>query len=474
MGKEDGDQPVSEPQLQSALKSRLPHFRDNASSLTLAGIRRLLEEDLGLAKNALDVHKTFIKQFIDKNLHAEEEVDSSKPEKEVAENVNSPVKDKDSGAVNFVSESKLEEDSPIKGILSTNTENVSSTQAAEITESTIKKAIQERAEYIRSQSETLTLAGARRYLEGELKLSTNALDPFKKFIRQEIDHVIDTSTGSLDNENVDEDHEDKSRKKPVRRGEAEKSEREKKRQRTEKKTDVTSKKPRKIVKKQIEKDSDADSDRSGGVSEDDEPRSSAVKPAKRKEAPAPAYGKQVDHLKSVIKACGMSVAPTVYKKAKSVPDSKREAFLIKELESILLKEGLSKNPSEKEIKEVKRRKDRAKELEGIDMSNIITSSRRRSTMGFVPPPRPKKTEKIGDDAASTKKDEDNGKDGGEEEDVVKDAKKKEDNDKKEGEKKEKDDEEDEEVDEDDEEEDEDDEEDDSQSEEFNDVIKRDG
>lgn len=38
-----------------------------------------------------------------------------------------------------------------------------------------------------------------------------------------------------------------------------------------------------------------------------------------------------------------------------------------------------------EIKEVRKRKERAKELEGIDMSNIVQSSRRRSTMSFIPP-----------------------------------------------------------------------------------------
>lgn len=42
-----------------------------------------------------------------------------------------------------------------------------------------------------------------------------------------------------------------------------------------------------------------------------------------------------------------------------------------------------------EIKEVKRRKVRAKELEGIDTSNIVLSSRRRSTASFVPTPKPK-------------------------------------------------------------------------------------
>lgn len=42
-----------------------------------------------------------------------------------------------------------------------------------------------------------------------------------------------------------------------------------------------------------------------------------------------------------------SVPPIVYKKAKQVPDNKREDFIIKELEKILEKEGLSTKPDEK-------------------------------------------------------------------------------------------------------------------------------
>lgn len=42
-----------------------------------------------------------------------------------------------------------------------------------------------------------------------------------------------------------------------------------------------------------------------------------------------------------------------------------------------------------EIKEVRKKKERAKELEGIDTSNIVSSTRRRSTRSFVAPPKPK-------------------------------------------------------------------------------------
>lgn len=42
-----------------------------------------------------------------------------------------------------------------------------------------------------------------------------------------------------------------------------------------------------------------------------------------------------------------SVPPVIYKKAKQVPDDEREDFIVKELEKILEKEGLSRKPDEK-------------------------------------------------------------------------------------------------------------------------------
>lgn len=62
-----------------------------------------------------------------------------------------------------------------------------------------------------------------------------------------------------------------------------------------------------------------------------------------------------------------------------------------------------------EIKEVKRRKERAKELEGIDTSNIVVGSRRRSTFSFVPPPKPKEPiESDGDDSQDSENENNDG------------------------------------------------------------------
>lgn len=50
---------------------------------------------------------------------------------------------------------------------------------------------------------------------------------------------------------------------------------------------------------------------------------------------------------SLILCISFSVPPVIYKKVKQVPENKREGQLIKELEEILSREGLSSNPSEK-------------------------------------------------------------------------------------------------------------------------------
>jgi len=74
-----------------------------------------------------------------------------------------------------------------------------------------------------------------------------------------------------------------------------------------------------------------------------------------------------------------------------------------------------------EIKEVKKRKQTAKELEGIDLSNIVSNTRRRSTTSFVAPPRPKSPPKNdknddkdgdsdADDASDDAKDDDDNED----------------------------------------------------------------
>jgi ribosomal protein L12E/L44/L45/RPP1/RPP2 len=66
-----------------------------------------------------------------------------------------------------------------------------------------------------------------------------------------------------------------------------------------------------------------------------------------------------------------------------------------------------------EIKEVRKRKERAKELEGIDLSNIVTTSRRRSATSFVAPKPKVLVESESDDTDDTEEDDEDGEDNNE-------------------------------------------------------------
>ncbi|KAJ8551202.1 hypothetical protein K7X08_000572 [Anisodus acutangulus] len=460
--------------IETALRSRLQHFKENADSFTLERVRRLIEEDLELEKYALDVHKRFIKQFLEKLMEnadddgvpkdsqetLEKDASSTKQEKEVLEKDASSITQEKEGLQKDASSTKQDkvlespkkqvikkeetavdeaemDDSPIMGVMSSKSESVDA-QGVKASESSIKKAIWERAAHFRANSESITLAGVRRLLEEDLGLEKNTLDAFKKFIQNQIDEVLTSSEASKSSsvkrspekrsktvkksgENSDSfssrskniAEKVKSGKRSVTKETVKKSEGLKKRKKPSSEDNVPAKKQKEVSKKLSDESSDGDTDKSD--SEDGQSGSSAEIPAKKKVVKGAStnagYGKRVEHLKSIFKACGMSVAPSIYKRAKQVSDDKREGFLIKELEKILSAEGLSTNPSEKEIKEVKKRKERAKELEGIDLSNIVSNTRRRSTTSFVPPPRPK---------SPPKKDKNDDKDGDSNEDDVSD------------------------------------------------------
>lgn len=385
-----------EARIQQAMRSRVQHFRDLADSLTFEGVRRLLEKDLSLDTNALDKHKKYVKQLLEKLLSGTEDDDNvSKGSKQIkSEKVKK--EDEEQKVTEDDDEAKID-DSPVMGLLSGNKSAKTKENSKDKipTEDMIKEAIWKKATYFQSKSEELTVASVRRLIEEDLELEKFSLDPFKKLISKQLDEVLNSQidtpskTGSksdADSSNSEnEEIEVKPKKKLAPKSKVQKSEAPKKRKKPAQETEQLKKKKIKneetsVKKKKVQ---DADEDSSAEKSDD------SAEKSEKKEVVAPVYGKKVERLKSIIKACGMIVAPTVYRKAKQAPEDKREAILVKELKEILSKEGLSANPSEKEIKEVKRRKERAKELEGIDTSNIVMGSRRRSTFNFVAPPKPK-------------------------------------------------------------------------------------
>ncbi|KAK2974449.1 hypothetical protein RJ640_002856 [Escallonia rubra] len=247
------------------------------------------------------------------------------------------------------------DDSPVMGLLIGNKSRKSGVVETDgmgkneiPSESTIKNAIWKRAAYFRANSEKITMAGVRRLLEEDLELNKLTLDPFKKLITEQLDKVLSSniskssvvkkrssaclsktskrssSGGTSDSSDKDsEDLEDKvkSKKKNAPKGKVQRSEVLKKRKRTAKETQLSNKKQNKLAEPESEGNSDAEDD--GNVSEDGHSQSSAEKTVK------------------------VIVPPSVYKKAKQVPDNKREGILIKELAEILSREGLSTNPTEK-------------------------------------------------------------------------------------------------------------------------------
>ncbi|XP_015698135.1 HIRA-interacting protein 3 isoform X1 [Oryza brachyantha] len=408
-----------EAEIERAFRARLPDFRKQADSLTLEGVRRALEKDMGLEKHSLDAHKKLIKQCVDKVFSGSDDDNGDN---------NAPVKAEAKDDHSSKEESEDAQPTPDLNKISSNSDELvaksSETErdqegdkdhgsGSDISEAMIKNAIVKRASYFRENSETLTLLGVRRTLEEDLKLQKKALDAYKSFITTELDNILQEPANGTKKNSKTESRKDSGKKtiknsKRARqdsdtseindshceRGDSDEDTRPKKTKaekgkavKRQKKGTVdkqlSSPKSKKIAKKDSNKTKEQ-----GGSTEEDSSHSSAEEDNKKKQL-VPAYGKRVERLKSIIKSCGMSIAPSVYRRVKMAPENKREACLIKELEDILEKEGLSTNPSEKEIKAVKKRKERAKELEGIDMSNIITSSRRRSTSSFIPLPTPK-------------------------------------------------------------------------------------
>lgn len=441
-----------ESKVRTAMVSRVPYFKEQADSLTFEGVRRLLEKDLGLDTYALDVHKRFVKLCLQECLESANEDEGPKNSGDAAETISSvegqsvDENEKKKEAKEPVSQDGLEE-SPEVGLMEEHGKSKNETESTEDdrnqnapSEAMIKKAILKRASHFRKNSENITMVGVRRLLEEDLKLDKLALDPYKKFVSVQVNEVLtnpevaksaknDKKTDvkkripkkssqaevSASSESEVEEDEVKPRRKSTPKGKTQSLSGLKKR----KQSDEDVKEPkRKQAKTSIVKSKGSSEGEDGGdVSEQENSDSSAEKPVKKKEVPKPSYGRRVENLKSIIKSCAMSIPPVVYKKVKQAPENKREAALIKELEDILAKEGLSANPSEKEIKEVKKKKERAKELEGIDMSNIVSSSRRRSTFSFAPPPKPKIPVESDADSGDSEDDDDDGDDDDDDEEV---------------------------------------------------------
>ncbi len=86
-------------------------------------------------------------------------------------------------------------------------------------------------------------------------------------------------------------------------------------------------------------------------------------PPASKAAPR-SYGPEVERLKGVCAQATIKVPPAVYR-------GRDEATVRANLESLLQRHGLGLRPSEAEVKRVKARLKKERELDGIDVGNII-------------------------------------------------------------------------------------------------------
>ncbi|KAL6984380.1 hypothetical protein U1Q18_017758 [Sarracenia purpurea var. burkii] len=315
-----------ESQIQRAMRSLVFHFKEQADSLTFEGVRRLLEKDLGLQTYALDVHKRFVKQCLLECLDGGDDENGSKSSAETAEKnvatckgevADSSGKEqarKDAKVASSEDDEKME-DSPVMGLLTgqkktkVQKKGTQGVQKKEVpTENTIKEALKKRASYLKANSDNITMAGVRRLLEEDLELDKNTLNPFKKFISEQVDEVLKStkvsepasgvkkktsvknsqskalkkltsegSSDSLNSESEEIENEVKSKKKVATKRKIQKSEEPGKRKRPEKETKVSSTKRSKLAETSEE---NSDAEAGGNASEDDQSESSAEKPAK--------------------------------------------------------------------------------------------------------------------------------------------------------------------------------------------------
>ncbi|GFH21861.1 uncharacterized protein HaLaN_19236 [Haematococcus lacustris] len=94
-------------------------------------------------------------------------------------------------------------------------------------------------------------------------------------------------------------------------------------------------------------------------------------------APAKKYSGKVEKLRNICRLASVKIPPGVYK-------AKSDAGVEEALQALLSKHGLNASSSEAKISQVKKKLEKERELDGMDMGNIIsTSSRPRRATAAV-------------------------------------------------------------------------------------------
>ncbi|KAJ7520591.1 hypothetical protein O6H91_19G012200 [Diphasiastrum complanatum] len=385
------EDPDVEASLRKAVQARAGFIREQAESMTLERLRRLLEEDLGKKAHQLDGCKRLIKHLVDEVLNNPEETEAlndvvgdmeddtlqnidEEENKEEIENLEGQSK------AGNLKKHEVKEDEKSPNDDSDNLEKASIVEQ-KYDETSVRKAILKRASYLRAQSESITLQQVRRLLETDLGLQEFQLDKQKQLVKKLVDEVLHTSEETPKKPRKEKKQRENS--KAPTNGEK-KSISKKKRAKKDVMLGLRIESTRSKLDEDVGEEKSSESDEGNHNEEFIEKKHKGS--LKKSGEVKLAHSKFIERLRQTIKACGLSVPPHVYRKAKQAPEQERDQVLEKELEAILDREGLSVNASEKEIKAARKRRERQKDLEDIDTKNIIMEprGRRQASLFFSP------------------------------------------------------------------------------------------
>lgn len=292
-------------------------------------------------------------------------------------------------------------------------ENPSEIVLLNTNETVIRLALEKRAGELKSQAESLTVTTVRNLLEQDLGLVRDGLKSQKQFIRKLVDELLAPSNeegGTEPEKQVQVNGEGKPEKEAKSSlgrksslGEAVEESEEILQGNGEVSDTSDERRPNKAQKKRKKKDNEMKTKPHTEV----KTKSPVVKKSADVKKP---FSAQVERLRDILKFVGVGVSPLVYKKAKQAPEDERDEVLIKELESRLAQEGLSPSSTEKEMRKVKARLEKKRDLDGIECSNIVVEPRRsRAAANSWFAPRPNKYAQVADKTSEEQDSDDDSK-----------------------------------------------------------------
>ncbi|CAD7698779.1 unnamed protein product [Ostreobium quekettii] len=267
--------------------------------------------------------------------------------------------------------------------------------AGEVDMSTVEAALSKREAYIMSNMQTMGMKSMRRLVEADLGLPEKALDGQKKAVNALVDKMVDTwlkhknlpTTESKPNGSAVELYAKSPRKTHSEPGKTASSNPSKGSGKAPKEGSVAGKARRRSdakdasehrLKKKARLAGGTAANGSGnGAAQDSASTDGECGHvfAKRDKPQGPIQSTRIKKMKQMLKDATIRFGPSLYSK------NRDEASLAAALLALLSNHGLSLNSNPREVQKVRNKLQLARDLEGIDTSNIIENgSRRRSAV----------------------------------------------------------------------------------------------